>query len=115
MAGMVSLKRSPEEMKKETGPVALSDYKPPAYGYDTRICLDDEVLKRMGVKVLPDAETKFTAKITGFVSSARSNARAGGKNDRSVELQVTDIKVSWDNNVEEAERTGNLLSPTKGD
>jgi hypothetical protein len=99
---MISLKVPKQERKKET----KIDTQGPAYPYDTRITIKDDVLKKMpdiyeNVEVGDIVIVKAKAKVIS-VSENQQEPYGGGKKTEScrVELQLTDIACEKDSDGE---------------
>ena len=90
---MISTKMSPEEAKEySNGPMSAEDA--PAYSYGTTICLDDELLERLGMMTPPPVGTSFMlmARVTVTTSSVTQNQ--GGDKESRCELQITDMELN---------------------
>lgn len=96
MPDLVNMKRSEEELKKETeGATALGDA--PEYPYGLRISLRDEDLTKLGIDDLPPVGGKLLlmARVEVVdVSQYRSTAEDG--DTRNVGLQITEMAIGPD-------------------
>jgi hypothetical protein len=89
VADLVSLKRTPAEIKDEKS--EMSSYTPPEYDYGTRLCFDDEALKKLGIgAVRVGDEMMLTARVR-VVSSNESESE--NHKHRSADFQVTDAAL----------------------
>ena len=92
--GMVSLKKSAEQKKKEkanmSGPVMAGTGD--EYDYGTRLQLNKDLLERLGIKELPKVGDKFSVEAVAEVVSVSQNSGKDSEN-REVSLQLTDMKV----------------------
>jgi hypothetical protein len=65
---------------------------PPEYSYGTRVCLDKDMLEKLGFKELPAIGVKFTmhaeVEVVG-TSQHESNSQGGGNVSKSMDLQIT--------------------------
>jgi len=88
VADLVSLKRTPAEIKDEKSEM----YEPPEYDYGTRLCFDDEALKKLGIgAVRVGDEMMLTARVKVVSYSENESER---HKHRSADLQVTDAALS---------------------
>lgn len=94
---MTSMQMTPEEAKKEYGPVdgdsmLGSDPDLPKYPYCLKLYLDDEVLAKLGMATLPAVGAKMTmmavVEITG--TSERQNQKG---TSQCLDLQITDMAL----------------------
>jgi hypothetical protein len=95
-ADMVSLKITKEErkareesMKGEPTSIAADEYP-----YSTRIDLEDDVLKKLGIKELPEVGSEMTLKAKVEVKRTSENSENGDKKRRSVCLQITRMSLT---------------------
>jgi hypothetical protein len=65
---------------------------PPQYPWGTRLTLDDEVLKKLGLDKLPEVGAELVVYGMAKAVAVRSDATEHG-GSRSVELQITDLSV----------------------
>jgi hypothetical protein len=89
---MISTKMSAEEAKEYVnGPATAKDA--PAYSYGTTVCLDDELLSRLGFTTPPAVGTEMllTAKVT--VTSTGVNQQQDGDKESRCELQITEMDL----------------------
>lgn len=64
----------------------------PRYFYGTSICLDNDLLQKLGFSSLPEVGGKFTLSATVEVTGVRSNERQGST-ESSVDLQITEMEL----------------------
>lgn len=91
---MISTKMSKEEAKEYTsGP---SEANAPLYSYGTSLCLDDELLKRLGIDEPPAVGTVLTlvAKVT--VTGTSVNQQQDGDKEARCDMQITDMELKGD-------------------
>lgn len=93
---MPSMKRTAAELKARKtemkSPGLISNEE--SYPYGLTLRLDNETLKKLGMKSLPKVGASLTISGKAEVKSVRSSERQGGKDDREVELQVTDLYLN---------------------
>lgn len=65
----------------------------PDYPYGLCLNLDDEHLKKLGIKSLPDVGDTMTVEATVKVTSVSQNSSERGSNSRRVELQITKMSL----------------------
>lgn len=91
---MISTKMSKEEAKEyASGPSAENA---PLYSYGTSICLDDDLLERLGFTEPPAVGTvlTLTAKVT--VTSTGVNQQQDGDKESRCDMQITDMELKGD-------------------
>ena len=93
---LIDMKQSARE-KKEDMPMAMSKYEGPDYPYELRVTLDQDALKKLGMKA---SDFKVGDKIeilaSGAVDSTASNTRSskhGEHSNERVEIQLKRIHV----------------------
>ena len=91
--GMADMKRTPSEKKGENKAMA-EPYKGPDYPYGTRIHLDHESLKKVGMTDLPEIGHEVEIRAKAHVSSASAEKREGEEERRHLELQITHLGIS---------------------
>ena len=65
----------------------------PQYHYGLRICLNDEMIKAMGLKDLPEVGSKMKMKATVEVCCTSENeSKEYGKN-QTMDLQITEMEL----------------------
>lgn len=90
---MISTKMSPEEAKEYyAGPTEAGDE--PAYSYGTTVCLDDELLKRLGMETPPAVGTTMMLMARVVVTSTGVNQQQDGDKESRCELQITDMELN---------------------
>lgn len=90
---MISMKLTPAEAKSETMLGEASEL--PEYPYGLTICLDDDVLAKLGIdpSSLPKVGTVFTIEARAEVCSTSQYQNQDGA-DSSLSLQITDMSLS---------------------
>lgn len=88
---MISTKMSPKEAKEYTGTPDPGDA--PAYSYGTQICLDTELLERLGITTPPEVGTEMTLTARVVVVSTRVNQQQDGDKSAGCDLQITDMEL----------------------
>lgn len=89
---MISMKLTPAEAKSETM-IGEAEEDQPKYPYGLTLCLDDDVLAKLGITDLPDvgAVLYLDAKVTVCSKSQYENQDGA---DSSLSLQITDMELS---------------------
>lgn len=85
--------------KPEPGIVPISDMERdngPKYPYGLEICLSEDSLKALGISELPKVGAKMLIAGIVEVSSVSQFEEQGGKKDRSMRLQITDLELAED-------------------
>lgn len=92
MQGMTSMKMTPK-MKREMSPeVASSGSNAPEYPYGTKLTVEDDHVHKLGMDdAMVGEEVMVTGK--GKVVACRKNDMEGGKGKKSVEVQMTEMKM----------------------
>jgi len=90
MESLINMEMSKEEAKQETEPTSQDA---PRYPWGLEISLNNESIGKLGLATLPtvDAEVTIIAKAT--VSRVSEYQTQGGTPDRSLGLQITDMKL----------------------
>jgi hypothetical protein len=122
MGKLVSLKMTEKEAKGDYGDAPISMSKTakdnlPRYPYETRIRLDTETLKKLGIKVADyPAGLKCTITAEAEVYSTEQRETQGNTPRQELCLQITDISVEPDRKTKRAkadsDRIGRLASST---
>lgn len=63
------------------------------YPWGLTITLDAQALKKMGIEELPDAGDECQMQAIGKVTRVSQSANANDENDRSVEIQITNLAL----------------------
>lgn len=87
---MQSMKLTPKEAKAEAS--YESPDKAPEYPYGLSICLDEEALKKLGMKDLPDVGGRMRLEALVTVCSKSQYENQGGA-DSNLSLQITDMEL----------------------
>ena len=91
---MISTKMSKEEAKEyASGPTAENA---PAYSWGTSICLDDDLLTRLGFTEPPAVGTVLTLNAKVTVTSTGVNQQQDGDKESRCEMQITDMELKGD-------------------
>lgn len=91
---MISTKMSKEEAKEyASGPSAENA---PAYSWGTSICLDDDLLTRLGFTEPPPVGTVLTLNAKVTVTSTGVNQQQDGDKESRCEMQITDMELKGD-------------------
>ncbi len=91
---MISTKMSKEEAKEYTSAPSIDNA--PAYSYGTCLCLDDELLKRLGLTEPPAVGTVLTLNAKVVVTSTGVNQQQDGDKESRCEMQITDMELKGD-------------------
>lgn len=88
---MISTKMSKEEAKEyASGPSAENA---PAYSWGTCLCLDDDLLTRLGFTEPPPVGTVLTLNAKVTVTSTGVNQQQDGDKESRCEMQITDMEL----------------------
>lgn len=99
---MISTKMSAEKAKEYTaGPSEASDA--PAYSYGTSLCLDTELLERLGITSPPAVGTEFTLTARCVVTGTSQRQQQDGDKDQTLDLQITDMELDKANGADPAQ------------
>lgn len=94
---MVSLKRTPEDRRKDMGEAVPIEAMAPDYPWGFCIRADGDELDKMGMKELPQVGTVIPMTILVKVTSVSQSAAEGRGEEydesRQVSFQITDIAV----------------------
>lgn len=96
---LIDMAKTPQEYAEEKAEVSAPEYNPPKYPYGLCICLDEEMLAKLG---LPLPEVGDTIDLCAFakVTSVSSNENENGASSR-VELQITHLGLEEEEEDEE--------------
>lgn len=85
----VNMAYTKAELKERNSPKACSlEYGGNKYPYGLSMSLDNEALKKLGLKDLPKPGTKMQLNATVVVTSSSLNQRQDGEDNRRLELQI---------------------------
>lgn len=87
---MVSTKMTADAAKNYAQPSPGDE---PAYSYGTCLCLDTELLKKLGFETPPPVGAKFTLTAEVMVTGARSTQEQDGDTRTSSDMQITDMEL----------------------
>jgi hypothetical protein len=88
-------KERKEEAAEYSGPSSVSEWP-----WGLQIRLEDEELKKLGLKELPEVGGEFHLQVIAKVTSVSQNQMADGKSDRCVCLQITMLGVELEESAE---------------
>ncbi|WP_422096885.1 capsid staple protein [Variovorax sp.] len=91
---MVSTKMTPKVAKEYVDGPSVGDA--PAYSYGTSLCLDDELLRRLGFTTPPAVGTELTLRARVVVTSTSENQQQDGDKVARCDLQITDMELNSD-------------------
>lgn len=86
---MVNMKSDPKTAEETTACCAPGDA--PAYPYGLTICLNAEALQKLGMTGLPVVGSKVRISAMATVTSVSQRQEADGDEQKSVDLQITDM------------------------
>jgi hypothetical protein len=90
---MITTKMSEKEAKEYlSGPATSADA--PAYDYGTRLCLGNDLLKRLGFSTPPAVGTEMLLTAKVVVTSTGVNQQQDGDKEVRCELQLTEMDLS---------------------
>lgn len=89
---MISTKMSEEEAKEYSSGPEVGNA--PAYSYGTVLCLDDDLLTKLGITTPPTVGTTMMLNARVVVTSTSVNQQQDGDKEARVELQITDMELS---------------------
>lgn len=94
---MVDTKLSPKAQAEYMGD-ATTRPTPPEYSYGTRVCLDKDMLEKLGFKEQPAIGTKFTmhaiVEVVGTSQHESNSQGGGGEISKTVDLQIEQMGLS---------------------
>lgn len=89
---MKSMKMSKKETEKGMEPVSGSTQG--QYPYGLSIHMDDEVMKKLGMKCMPEAGEVMNLMAKVSVTEVSQRERKGGEPMQSMTLQITDMDLA---------------------
>lgn len=90
---MISTKMTEKQAKEYTdGPTAAGDA--PAYSWGTSLCLDTELLERLGITTPPEVGKEFTLSARCVVTGTSQRQQQDGDKTQSLDLQITDMELA---------------------
>lgn len=91
---MKSMKNMKKGMKDMGGAeVSMPEYKEPEYPYGLKISLQNESLKKLGIKEMPEVGQKMMVHAMCEVCSVSKYDSKEGGEVKSMELQITDMEL----------------------
>jgi hypothetical protein len=90
---MVSMKRSPEDMRKGCGCCAPIEAIAPDYPYGLCIHLDSDEIEKLGITQLPPVGAMVTIHCMAKITRVSQSAIEGSKEDRNIGIQITDMAI----------------------
>lgn len=87
---MTSMKNAPSEKKPESSVFASDQC---AYPYGLCISLDEESIKKLGIKDLPDVGAKMKIEAMVEVTMVSSNEHKLYGENRNISLQITELAL----------------------
>lgn len=91
MASLINMENTPQEAAEQIGLPTASDG--PKYPWGLEICLNNDSLEKLGVKVLPAAGTEVTIIAKAQVTGTSERQTEGDGTKQSVDLQITDMQI----------------------
>jgi hypothetical protein len=88
---LINMQQSAEEAKEYAQP-SVEDA--PKYPWGLCITLNDDSLDKLGVKGLPAGGTEVTIIAKATVSRTSENQTQSGETERSLDLQITDMRLN---------------------
>jgi len=88
--------------KKESSPVAMSDYNGPDFPYGLKLCLDNASLEKLGFDALPKVGAKMMVHAMGVVVEV-SQHESKNHESRRVEIQIQRLGVEDEDESDELE------------
>ena len=83
---------SKEEAKEYMAPTSAGNA--PAYSYGTSLCLDDDLLARLGFTTPPPVGTEMLLTAKVVVTSTGVNQQQDGDKESRCDLQITAMELS---------------------
>lgn len=90
---LVSMKRTPEDKRKGMGEPCAIEATAPDYPWGLCIHLDGDELDKLGIKQLPAVGTEIPVTVKVKVTRVSQSAVEGSDEQRSVDLQITDMGI----------------------
>lgn len=88
---MISTQMSAEEAKEYSGTPEPGDM--PKYSYGTMLCLDDDLLEKLGITTPPAVGTEFTLTAKCVVTGTSQRQQQDGDKESSLDMQITDMEL----------------------
>lgn len=99
--GMTSLARSKAEMEARQGSNEIAVSSTDKYPYGVSLNLSNDELEKLGITELPELGDEYAVVGIAKVTRASQSASTSGQ-DTSLELQLTHLKLTHENDTEEA-------------
>lgn len=90
---MVSMKRTPKDKRKDMGEPCSIEAMAPDYPWGLCIHLDADELDKLGLTELPQVGTEIPVTVKVKVTRVSQSAVEGSDEQRSVDLQITDMGI----------------------
>lgn len=87
--GLVSMKLT----EADRGTVGRPSIEQPDYPYGLSLRFEKPELKKLGIKQLPQVGDEFEIIARGRVSQVYESQSEGNREDRSIQIQITDLAV----------------------
>ncbi len=91
MTSLINMETTPAEAQEMVSPPSAADV--PKYPWGLELCLNDDVLEKLGVKSLPTVGTEVTIVAKASVSATRENSTEGDGVSQNMSLQITDMQI----------------------
>lgn len=120
---LVNMAVTPEEAKEEASESMLGGSAPtaeqigdmPKYPYGLKICLCEADLVKLGITDLPAIGATMQLQAIVEVCGMRAYKEQDGDNERSLDLQITDMALSMPTKTQEPRAAGAMAKSLYGD
>lgn len=90
---LISLKRSKEDKRGDKMATAPAEAIAPDYPWGTCLHLEQDELKKLGIKKLPEVGAELEIQARVKVTRVTQSAVEGSDEEQSVSLQITDMVI----------------------
>lgn len=92
---LISMKRTPEDQRKDMGEVAAPTSIAPDYPYGMCIHMDKDELDKAGIKEMPEVGSTVMIQVKAMVTMVRQSAGTGpiAEEETAVDFQITDLAI----------------------